>query len=287
MRTHLGLWKLLLAVSIGVLGTAPAGRADDKSVAKYARFQADKVTGYGVVEGNIIRQIKGNPFGKWEKTEQTYPLASVKLLAPAPRPSQVLAMAGNYHSHIAGTAVPEKFKIPQVFFKTPACIVGPGDSIAIPKGANDVHYEGELVIVIGKRAKNVSKERALEYVLGVTCGNDVSAREWQKNDVQWWRAKGSDTFGPCGPVIVSGIHYDNLMLQTRLNGEVKQKQSTKDLIHNVPTIVSYLSQHLTLLPGDLIYTGTPGTTSAMKPGDEVEVEIEGIGILKNKVTAAP
>jgi 2-keto-4-pentenoate hydratase/2-oxohepta-3-ene-1,7-dioic acid hydratase in catechol pathway len=120
----------------------------------------------------------------------------------------------------------------------------------------------------------------------VTCGNDVSARDWQKGDLQWWRAKGSDTFGPCGPYIVSGLNYDDLLLTLRLNGEVKQKQRTSDLIHGVAAIVSWISRHVTLEPGDLIYTGTPGETTAMKPGDVVEVELEGVGVLRNGVEAA-
>jgi 2-keto-4-pentenoate hydratase/2-oxohepta-3-ene-1,7-dioic acid hydratase in catechol pathway len=283
MRNHRGLHALLLAVLL-LLAYGGAARAAEK-VVKYVRFRAGKVTAYGVVEGDTVHQISPNPFVEYKKTGQTYPLAEVKLLAPT-RPTQVLAMAGNYRSHLSSAEIPEKLKIPQAFFKTPTCIIANEASIVIPPGADNVHFEGEMVIVIGKRAKSVAKEHALEYVLGVTCGNDVSARDWQKNDVQWWRAKGSDTFGPCGPVIVSGINYDDLQLRLRLNGEVKQEARTKEMIHDVPTMVSYLSRYVTLHPGDLIYTGTPGRTSAMKPGDVVEVEIEGIGILRNKVTAA-
>jgi 2-keto-4-pentenoate hydratase/2-oxohepta-3-ene-1,7-dioic acid hydratase in catechol pathway len=283
MRNQLGLCAMLLAVVLGLV-SGGAARAEGQ-VVKYVRFQAGKVTSYGIVEGDVIHQITPSPFAKWKKTGKTYPLAEAKLLAPT-RPTQVLAMAGNYRSHLSSAEIPEKLRIPQAFFKTPSCIIAHEASIVIPKGADNVHFEGEMVIVIGKRAKNVAKEHALEYVLGVTCGNDVSARDWQKNDIQWWRAKGSDTFGPCGPMIVAGINYDDLHLRLRLNGEVKQEARTKDMIHDVPTMVSFLSRYVTLNPGDLIYTGTPGKTSAMKPGDVVEVEIEGIGILRNKVTAA-
>ncbi len=287
MRTHQGFACMIWTALAGLLAASGVGLAQEQNVVKYARFRVGQERPvYGIVEGDVIRQIDGSLFANWKKTDKTYPLSSVTLLAPS-RPTQVLAMAGNYRSHIPGEVIPEKLRIPQAFFKTPQCIVGPNDAIVIPHGTKDVHYEGELVIVIGKRAKNVSKEDALKYVLGVTCGNDVSARDWQKNDIQWWRAKGSDTFGPCGPMIVSGLNYDDLLLQLRLNGEVKQKERTKNLIHNVPTMVSFLSQHLTLNPGDLIYTGTPGITTAMKPGDEVEVEIEGIGVLRNRVAAAP
>jgi 2-keto-4-pentenoate hydratase/2-oxohepta-3-ene-1,7-dioic acid hydratase in catechol pathway len=140
-----------------------------------------------------------------------------------------------------------------------------------------------MVIVMGKRAQNVSKERAKEYVFGVTTGNDVSERDWQKSDLQWFRAKAADTFGPLGPVIVTGVNYDDLLLETRLNGKVVQSQRTKDLIFNVAEIVSYISRYVTLEPGDVIYSGTPGTTQQMKAGDVVEVQLEKVGTLSNPV----
>jgi 2-keto-4-pentenoate hydratase/2-oxohepta-3-ene-1,7-dioic acid hydratase in catechol pathway len=182
--------------------------------------------------------------------------------------------------------VPPKFQIPQIFFKSPSCLIATGDPIVIPPGTNEVHYEAELVIVIGKQTKNVSVDEAADHILGVTCGNDVSARDWQKGDVQWWRAKGSDTFGPVGPFIVSGLNYDDLRLQLRLNGQIRQDERTSQLIQNIPAIVSFISQHITLNPGDLIYTGTPGRTGPIKPGDRVEVELEGVGVLANPVAAA-
>jgi 2-keto-4-pentenoate hydratase/2-oxohepta-3-ene-1,7-dioic acid hydratase in catechol pathway len=182
--------------------------------------------------------------------------------------------------------IPTKFQIPQVFFKTPSCLIASGENIVIPQGTNEVHYEAELVIVIGRRARNVSEAAAKDYILGVACGNDVSARDWQDNDVQWWRAKGSDTFGPVGPFIVSGVNYDDLRLQLRLNGKTVQDERTSQFIHSVPAQVSFISRHVTLEPGDLIFTGTPGRTAAIKPGDEVVVELEHAGTLVNKVTAA-
>ncbi len=285
MQPHLRVGVLLLTLcGLLTLSRGDAQAQDQKGV-KYARFQAGKTTAHGIVEGNRIRQLDGNLFGKWNKSDKTFALSEVKLLVPT-RPTQILALAGNYRSHLKDESIPPKFQIPQLFFKSPSCLVPHEGEIVIPKGTNDVHYEAELVIVIGKRAKNVPPERALEYVLGVTCGNDVSARDWQKDDVQWWRAKGSDTFGPCGPFIVSGINYDDLRVQMRQNGKVMQDQRTKDLIHSVPKIVSFTSRHVTLQPGDLIYTGTPGKTSAIKPGDLLEVEIEGVGVLRNRVTAA-
>jgi 2-keto-4-pentenoate hydratase/2-oxohepta-3-ene-1,7-dioic acid hydratase in catechol pathway len=269
------------------LGLATTGTAaSDKKGTKYARFQIGKdKTAYGLVEGDSLRVLKGT-FGKWEKTDQTYKLAEVSLLVPT-RPRQVFAMAGNYKSHLAGESIPPKFQIPQLFYKPYSCLVPHGANIVLPKGSSVVHHEAEMVVVISKRTKKVSKAKALEHVLGVTCGNDVSERVWQndetKKDVQWWRAKGADTFGPCGPFIVAGIPYDDLHVEMRVNGQVKQSDSTKNLIHDVAAMVSYISHFVTLHTGDLIYTGTPGKTSAIKPGDVCEVEIEGIGVLRNPV----
>jgi 2-keto-4-pentenoate hydratase/2-oxohepta-3-ene-1,7-dioic acid hydratase in catechol pathway len=252
-------------------------------VTRYARFQAGETIAYGVVEGDRIRQIEGDLFGARRPTETTHALADVKLLVPT-TPSKVLAVGLNYRSHLRDRPAP---KVPEIFYKAPSCLIPQGADIVLPKGTNDVHYEGELVIVIGKRAKHVAPGEAMEHVFGVTCGNDVSARDWQKGDLQWWRAKGADTFGPCGPFVVSGLDPDDLKLELRVNGEVKQKESTRDLLHDVAAIISWISQAVTLEPGDLIYTGTPGLTTALKPGDVVEVEIEGIGVLKNGVTAEP
>jgi 2-keto-4-pentenoate hydratase/2-oxohepta-3-ene-1,7-dioic acid hydratase in catechol pathway len=164
-----------------------------------------------------------------------------------------------------------------------------GGPIVIPPDAANVHYEGEMVLVIGRRTRNVSPEEAARSIFGVTCGNDVSDRDWQNGpnkDLQWWRAKGADTFGPLGPAIVTGLDFSDLLLTTRLNGETVQQQRTSDLLFPAPVIVSYISRWVTLEPGDVIYTGTPGSTRKMNPGDIVEVEIEGIGILRNQVVAA-
>ena len=276
---------IVIAFILAVAVLPPRGASTEdgaKKPFKIARFAAAGAPSYGLVEGDRIRRIEGDIFGSWKAGEETHALKDVKLLVPV-TPSKVLALAGNYKSHLDNTPVPAN---PELFFKVPSCLIAQGETIVIPPGTSDVHYEAELVIVIGKRAKSVPKEKALEYVLGVTCGNDVSARDWQKNDRQWWRAKGSDTFGPCGPYIVSGINYDDLAIELRQNGQVKQKERTSQLIHGVAAIVSWASRHVTLEPGDLIYTGTPGQTSALKPGDTVEVEIEGIGVLKNGVDAA-
>lgn len=278
--------RTITVVLVTILATAVAGlpaQAEDSNVVRYARFDVDGKTSYGIVEGDRVRRLSGDLFGSWSKTDTTYALSEVKLLSPT-APSKVLAVALNYKSH-AGTQ-PTSPK-PEIFFKAPTTLVPHGGDIILPRDSNDVHYEGELVIVIGKKAKDVSESEALKYVLGVTCGNDVSARDWQKQDRQWWRAKGADTFGPCGPFIASGLNYDDLQLELRLNGEVKQKERTSRMLHNVSSIVSWISRHVTLVPGDLIFTGTPGQTSAIKAGDVVEVEIEGVGVLRNNVVLAP
>lgn len=279
----LGNWLFCGAVCIGVLSQSVASAADGK-VTKYVRYQVGDAVSYGVVEGDKVIKLDGDLFGKSTRTTTSHLLKDVKLLVPT-KPTQVLAMAGNYKSHLKEAEIPPKFQIVQPFFKSPSCLVPNGADIVIPPGTKEVHFEAELVLVIGKTAKNVPESKALEYVFGVTCGNDVSARDWQKDDVQWWRAKGSDTFGPCGPFLVTGLNPDDLRVRMRVNGETLQDQSTKDFIHDCAKQVSVVSQHITLHPGDLIFTGTPGKTSAIKPGDVCEVDIEGIGILKNNVTA--
>ena len=267
---------------LGILCVASIASAAKPNAVRYARFEVGGKTACGIVEGDRVQQVEGDLPCVGRPTGKTFPLSEIKLLVPT-RPTKIIALAGNYKSHLGETKPP---KHPEPFFKVPSCLIGQGESIVIPPGTAVVHHEGELVIVIGKRARNVPPEKALECVLGVTCGNDVSARDWQKNDVQWWRAKGSDTFGPCGPWIASGINYDDLLLTVRVNGQVKQQQRTSDLIFGVGPIVSFISRHVTLEPGDLIFTGTPGTTTDIRPGDVVEVEIEGVGVLKNPVVAA-
>jgi len=278
-RKFLGIGVMALFVLL-LMHTGRAAAADN--VTRYVRFQSGDVVAYGIVEGDTVRQISGDVFGAWEPTDTTYKLRQVRLLVPT-QPSKVLAAAGNYKSHLGDKPVAEH---PELFFKVPSCLIADGQPIVIPEGTAKVDAEAELVIVVGRRAKNVPVSRALDYVLGVTCGNDVSARDWQANDVQWWRAKGTDTFGPCGPVVVSGINYDDLLLELRLNGQTKQRQRTSDMVHSVAEMVSWASRHVTLEPGDLIYTGTPGKTSQIRPGDVVEVQLEGVGVLKNPVKAA-
>jgi len=253
--------------------------AGDK-VVRYLRYEYRGKIAYGALNGDSISEIRGDLFGGRAETGAKVKLADVKLLWPC-EPTKVLAVGLNYKSHLGDRPAPEK---PELFFKPLTSLQNPSGEIVIPPGAKNVHYEGEMVIVIGKKAQRVAPDRAGDYIFGYTCGNDVSERDWQRGDLQWWRAKGSDTFAPLGPVIAVGLDYKKSRLQTRLNGAVKQSQVLSDLLFDAPTVVSFASQYVTLERGDVIYTGTPGATSAMKPGDIVEIEIDGIGVLKNKVT---
>ncbi|WP_169973711.1 fumarylacetoacetate hydrolase family protein [Tautonia rosea] len=277
----LGILGLFLSTS-SAIAADPAQEGE-----RYLRFQVGETTSYGILEGDRVRALDGDLFGSFSKTDRTYALEDVTVLIPT-EPTQVLALAGNYRSHLGDEEIPPLFRIPQPFYKSPSSLVADGGNIVIPKDSpGPVHFEAELVIVIGKTTRKVSKEEAHEYVFGVTCGNDVSERYWQNDpenkDVQWWRAKGADTFGPVGPYIATGLNPDDLLMTLRLNGEVMQQERTDHLIHDVATMVSYISQYVTLQPGDLIFTGTPGETSEIKPGDVVEVELEGVGVLRNPV----
>ena len=270
------------------LGSATAGDQPRKGE-RYLRFRIGETTAYGVLEGERVRQLAGDLFGLFSRTDKTYPLSEITLIPPT-QPTQVLAMAVNYKSHARGETIPARFRIPQPFLKSPSCLIASGEKIVIPGDSpGPVHAEGELVIVIGKRASKVPREKALDYVLGVTCGNDVSERHWQNDagnkDVQWWRAKGADTFGPVGPYIATGLNPDELLLRLRVNGQERQREYTSQFIHDVASMVSHISRYVTLQPGDLIFTGTPGVTPEIKPGDVVEVDIEGVGVLRNPVVA--
>jgi 2-keto-4-pentenoate hydratase/2-oxohepta-3-ene-1,7-dioic acid hydratase in catechol pathway len=201
-------------------------------------------------------------------------------------PSKIVGIGLNYRAHAAemGKALPEE---PLMFLKPPSAMIASGGAIERPPGYERVDYEGELGVVIGQRARRVPRERALDVVMGFTCCNDVSVRELQKRDVQYTRAKGFDTFCPIGPRIVAGLDPSRLSIRTRLNGVVKQDSSTADLIFDIPTLIAFVTTYMTLEVGDVISTGTPSGVGNMNPGDEVEIEIEGVGILKNSVIARP
>jgi 2-keto-4-pentenoate hydratase/2-oxohepta-3-ene-1,7-dioic acid hydratase in catechol pathway len=251
-------------------------------VTRYVRYRKGSSAAYGVLDGEIVRELRGEPWGSSAETGVTEGLAKLQLLNPC-QPTKVLAVGRNYKSHLGNRTHPQH---PEIFLKPLTALQDPEGAIVIPRDATDVHYEGEMVIVIGKQVKAISREEAAIAILGVTAGNDVTDRNWQygeRKDVQWWRAKGSDTFAPVGPAIVSGVDYDNLLLRTRLNGEVVQNERTSDMIFDCATVVSWISGWVTLLPGDIIFTGTPQATRRVSPGDVVEVELEGAGVLRNTV----
>jgi 2-keto-4-pentenoate hydratase/2-oxohepta-3-ene-1,7-dioic acid hydratase in catechol pathway len=261
-----------------------AASAAPAAATRFVRFDYRGQIAHAVQEGDQLQVIEGDLFGAYKVTATKRRLSEVKLLFPV-APPKALAVGLNYKSHLGNRQPPSQ---PEIFYKPITCLQNPGDPIRIPPGAKNVHYEGEIVVVIGKKLSRASRQQAIDGIFGVTCGNDVSERDWQngeKKDLQWWRAKGADTFGPMGPAIVRGLDYGKLMLETRLNGKSVQKQSTSDLLFDCPAIVSFVSQFVTLTPGDVIFTGTPGATSKMSPGDIVEVEIEGIGVLRNPVMA--
>jgi 2-keto-4-pentenoate hydratase/2-oxohepta-3-ene-1,7-dioic acid hydratase in catechol pathway len=254
-------------------------------VTRYIRYSSPSGVSYGILEGDTVHEISGGLFDGSARTGATHPANGVKLLAPV-EPGKILAVGRNYKSHLGTRPQPAT---PEIFYKPPTALQNPGDPIVIPRDATDVHSEGEMVVVIGRKLRNAGMDEARYAVFGITAGNDVSERAWQsgeKKDLQWWRAKGSDTFAPLGPCVVSGNGYANLLLQTRINGETVQKQYTADLLFDVPTVLSWISHWVTLLPGDIVYTGTPGNTRRMSPGDVVEVELEGVGVLRNPVVQA-
>jgi 2-keto-4-pentenoate hydratase/2-oxohepta-3-ene-1,7-dioic acid hydratase in catechol pathway len=250
---------------------------------RIARFSHEGDVSFGVVEGDTVAQITAHPFAPVEFTGGRAALSAVKLLAPV-LPSKVVAIGKNYASHAAemGGEVPEQ---PLIFLKPSTAVIASGDEIASPPSSERVDYEGELAVVIARLCRDVPEERAMDVVLGYTCANDVTARDQQKTDGQWSRAKGYDTFCPLGPWIETDLDPADLAITTRLNGEVKQDSRTSMIVHKIPRLISYITSCMTLLPGDVILTGTPDGIGPMQIGDTVEVEIEGIGVLSNVVTA--
>jgi 2-keto-4-pentenoate hydratase/2-oxohepta-3-ene-1,7-dioic acid hydratase in catechol pathway len=254
---------------------------------RIARFSVQGTPAFGVVDGDPgeeqVTVIDGHPFAPFELTELRFPLGDVRLLAPV-LPSKVIGIGRNYadHAREMGDAVPDE---PVLFLKPSTSVVGPGDPVAYPPLSHLVHHEGELAVVIGRLVRELPVERALEAVLGYTCGNDVTARDLQRTDAQWTRAKGFDSFCPLGPWIETEIDASDLALECRVNGELRQSARTSLLLRGVAELVAYASAVMTLLPGDVILTGTPAGVGPINVGDEVTVEIEGIGSLTNRVVS--
>jgi 2-keto-4-pentenoate hydratase/2-oxohepta-3-ene-1,7-dioic acid hydratase in catechol pathway len=253
----------------------------DRAV-RYLRFHHKDFVGYGRLEGDLIRAIEGDLFGTYKVTEITVPFAAARLLAPC-LPTKIVAIGVNYKDH-AAEFKKELPSEPLMFLKPPSALLAPEEAIVYPEGVTKrVDYEGELAVVIKKRARHVTPEQAAAAIFGYTCCNDVTARDLQKKDGQWSRAKGFDTFCPLGPVIATDVEPSQLRIRTLLNGDIKQDAPVSAMLFDVPTLVSYVSKVMTLLPGDVITTGTPSGVGPMQRGDVVEVWIEGIGRLRNRV----
>ena len=257
---------------------------------RIVRFAVQGRTKYGLLTQDTIRGLRGSPFSHFKHLSSpsildgtTFKLDKVRLLAPC-LPSKIICLGLNYRSHIEEMKLPVP-TVPLIFLKPSTAVIGPDDKIVLPHDWKRIDYEGELGVVIGKKAKDVPEEAAKEYVLGYTCVNDVSDRHAQAADGQWTRAKGYDTFAPIGPWIEAEANPDNLRLETYLNGELRQSASTSDLLFGIPKLISFISGVMTLLPGDVIATGTPSGVGPMNPDDIVEVKIENIGTLKNFVVA--
>ena len=261
---------------------------------RIARFANGDDPLFGVITGDVddngipdddclITVLAGDPLHVGiEPTSQSLPLSEVRLLAPVIPRSKIVAVGRNYAAHAAemGTDVPDE---PLLFIKPNTTVVGPGDPVFYPRQSQEVHYEGELAVVISRICREVPKQKAADVIFGYTVANDVTARDLQRKDVQFTRAKGFDSFCPLGPWIETELDVSDLAVQTYLNGDLKQDGRTSDMVFDVPTLIEQISAVMTLLPGDVILTGTPAGVGPMEPGDEVEVFVQGIGNLNSKV----
>jgi len=251
---------------------------------KFVRYDVRGKIFYGLLENDVVQEITGSIFGDFKPTSVRHKLQEIRLLAPV-EPTKIICVGLNFRDHIEelGEKIPE---YPSHFLKPLTTIVGPEDPILYPRIARQVDYEGELAVVMKDRVRDVSIEKALDRVLGYTCFNDITERELTRKQGQLTRSKGFDTFAPFGPCIATGLDPSRLTIRTRLNGKLVQEGRTEDMVFKIAFLVSYLSQCMTLLPGDLISTGTPKGVGPMRPGDVVEVTIEEIGTLRNPVRAA-
>lgn len=255
---------------------------------RWCRFQSGQKVAHGLIEGDTVVEVSGSPFESHTRTSTSLPLSAVKLLVPVIPPT-FYAAGVNYREHVTEMAhrrgvTPEFPPHADVGYRANNALIPTDEPIVIPRDATDqVQYEGELVAVIGKRCKRVSEAEALDYVFGYTIGNDVSERTWQRGDRTFWRGKNTDTFKPMGPWIVTGLDPAALRVTIRLNGKEMFTYAVKDAIFSVRQFISRMSQYLTLYPGDVLWMGTDGATENMKDGDVVEVEVPGIGVLRNPV----
>jgi 2-keto-4-pentenoate hydratase/2-oxohepta-3-ene-1,7-dioic acid hydratase in catechol pathway len=257
---------------------------------RIARYAVDGDVSFGVVEGPpdgdvadlVVAQVAGHPFGPVEPTGRVDPVAAVRLLAPV-LPSKVICIGKNYADHVAEMGGGATSADPVMFLKPSTSVVGPGDPVLLPRDSERVDHEAELAVVIGRLCRDVPRERASDVVLGYTCANDVTARDHQQADGQWTRGKGHDTFCPLGPWVETDLDPTDLRVRCEVDEVLRQDGRTKDLIHDVPSLVAWVSAVMTLLPGDVLLTGTPAGVGPLSSGQVVSVEVEGIGTLANPV----
>jgi 2-keto-4-pentenoate hydratase/2-oxohepta-3-ene-1,7-dioic acid hydratase in catechol pathway len=273
----------------GVLA-ALGGRHFEGNSMRWIRYEEEGGARYGIVQGEVIAEVTGTPFGAHELTGKTRPLLDAKLALPC-IPGTFYAVGQNYIVHAAnypggqGTAASKVPTKPDVGYRAHSGLVAHGEAVVIPADSQSLQYEGELVVVIGKRGKRISKASAYDYVLGYTIGNDVSERSWQKADRTAWRAKNADTFSPMGPWIDTDADLSRMETIVRVNGRESTRFRTNDMLFGIDTFISAVSQYVTLQPGDMFWMGTEGTSPDLKDGDVVEVEITGIGTLRNPFVA--
>jgi 2-keto-4-pentenoate hydratase/2-oxohepta-3-ene-1,7-dioic acid hydratase in catechol pathway len=251
---------------------------------RIVRYQIkDEAARFGWLLEDKIGEIEGDIFNSYRRSKVEIPLEQARLLAPT-QPSKIICVGRNYVEHAKehGAEVP---KVPLIFMKPPSSIIANGEAILLPPQSQQVEHEGELVLVIGKRGHSVTAEQAREHILGYTIGNDVTARDLQRSDNQWTRAKGFDTFCPFGPWIDTDFDPSDAVITVRVNGQMRQMASTRDMVFNIGVLVAYISSVMTLEPGDIIFTGTPAGVGVLQAGDTVDVEIEGLGNLSNPVKA--
>lgn len=248
------------------------------SIQHIVRYEYKENINYGLLKDQTIQPLKGNIYNKIVLNGVVISLKEVNLLLPV-KAQKVFAVGMNFASHLSSPSN----AAPPLFLKLPSSLIKSGDTINLPSDSTNVHFEGELVLVIGKKAKNITEDKAKTVIFGVTTGNDLTERNWQSSDLQWMRSKASDGFGPIAPTIAIGVDYNNVLLTTKLNGKIVQQENTKYMIHKPEKVVSYLSRYFTLMPGDLIFMGTPGRTQALYDGDIVSVHIQNVGYVENKI----
>jgi 2-keto-4-pentenoate hydratase/2-oxohepta-3-ene-1,7-dioic acid hydratase in catechol pathway len=253
------------------------------------RFIRYQITGeaprYGWTLGDQVGAVEGSIFGEFRRLEAEHPLEAVRLLAPA-QPSKIICVGRNYAAH-AKEQNAEVTEVPTLFFKPPSAIIGTGDRVRLPPQSKQVEHEAELCVIIGKRGRWIDPDEAMHHVLGFTVANDVTARDLQFRDGQWTRGKSFDTFLPLGPWIETEFDPADVLVTSRVNGELRQMASTRDMVFSVKQLITFISSVMTLEPGDILLTGTPAGVGPLVAGDVVEVEVEGIGVLRNPVEAEP